>query len=144
MVSSWQQAGLECQCTLVPNGIRNDPELNATFAWGAVHGNGMTSEVGGAQSLVANQIGTPANRWSGNNRGGWSSPDYDFWWARYNNTVLRSEQIDALLQMMKIQSEQLPSYPLYYLLSVVPHVAGLKGPQGDASHWNIHEWELTS
>jgi peptide/nickel transport system substrate-binding protein len=144
MVSSWQKAGVDVQSVLVPNAVRNDPVINATFAGGAVHGNGMTSEVGGAQSLVTDQIGSEANRWSGNNRGGWSNPDYDSWWERYNKTVVRADQIQAMLQMMKIQSEQLPSYPLYYLLSVVPHVAALNGPQGDASHWNIYEWELTS
>src|SRR5581483_7001097 len=142
MVNSWQSVGIDVQGTLVPNPIRNDPELNATFAGGVVHGNGMTSEVGGAQSLVSDQIGTAANHWSGNNRGGWTNPDYDSWWDRYNKTVVRADQIEALTQMMKIQSELLPSYPLYYLLSVVPHVAALKGPQGDASHWNIYEWEL--
>ncbi|HEY3117875.1 MAG TPA: ABC transporter substrate-binding protein [Chloroflexota bacterium] len=142
MVSSWQKGGIDVQGALVPNAVRNDPEINATFPGGVVHGNGMTSEVGGAQSLVTDQIGTTANHWSGNNRGGWTNPDYDSAWDRYNKTVVRADQIQALLQMMKIQSDQLPSYPLYYLLSVVPHVSALKGPGGDASHWNIYEWEL--
>jgi ABC-type transport system substrate-binding protein len=144
MVSLWQKLGMDVQGMLVPNPIRNDPELNATFGGGAVHGNGMTSEFGGAQSLVSDQIGTPGNHWSGNNRGGWINADYDSWWDRYNQTVVRADQIEALTQMMKVQSELLPSYPLYYLLSVVPHVAALKGPQGDASHWNIYDWELAS
>jgi len=61
----------------VPNPVRSDPEINAMLGGGAVHGNGMTSHIGGAQGLVSDQTGTSATRWVGNNRGGRTSPDCD-------------------------------------------------------------------
>jgi peptide/nickel transport system substrate-binding protein len=59
-----------------------------------------------------------------------------------------SEQIQAFVQMMRHQSEQVPNFPLYYLLSPTAHVSAVGGPEAGSSgtipHWNVHDWELAA
>ncbi len=142
MVNRWQFAGIDIQHSVLPPSVGADPEANATFPGLVVHGISLTESTS-AQSLATEQIGTLTNRWLGGNRGGWSNPEYDRLWNRYNTTLVRTDQMQTMVQMMKLQSELVPSFPLYYLLGVVPHLASLKGPMGDSYNWNVHEWEIT-
>ncbi len=145
VVNSWQRAGIDVQPFVMPNALARDQQARATFPGILVHGIGL-SESTSAMSLVSEQIGTPANRWTGNNRGGWSNPDYERLWNRFNATLDRSEQVQAFQQMMRMQSEWLPNFPLYYLLGFTIHLSALKGPDNGVnattSHWNMYEWEL--
>lgn len=45
--------------------------------------------------------------------------------------------------MLKLHTELLPKFPLYYFLGFVVHPSTLRGPEGDSTHWNLHEWEWT-
>jgi peptide/nickel transport system substrate-binding protein len=147
LLRTWQQAGIDLQPYTMPNTLARDQVANATFPGILDYGISL-SESGSAQSLSTEQIGTPANRWSGSNRGGYSHPEYDLLWEGYNRTLHRSEQIQAFVQMMKHQSEFVPNFPLYYLLSPTAHVSAVRGPEAGSSgtipHWNVHEWELTT
>jgi len=145
LVNTWQRAGLDVQAFIMPNTLARDQQANTTFPGMLAYGTGLM-EATAAQSLASEQIGTAANRWNGSNRGGWSNPEYDSLWDRYNKTLDRPEQIQTIVQMMKLQSEQLPNFPLYYFINPVAHVSALKGPEtgaiGTTPHWNIHLWEL--
>ena len=147
MVNTWQRAGIDVQPYVMPNTLARDQQARATFPGILAHGIGL-SEATSAMSLVREQIGTPSNRWAGNNRGGWSNPEYEALWERFNSTLDRAEQIQTMVQMMKLHSELAPTYPLYFLISPFAHVAAVKGPQGGVNtttaHWNIYEWEMTS
>lgn len=145
IVDTWQRAGIEVQPFVMPNALERDQEARATYPGLLIHGISL-SEAGSAQSLSSEQIGSPINRWNGNNRGGWSNPEYDRLWERFNSTLDRAEQVQAVVQMMKLRSEQVPNLPLHYGLNVTSHVVALKGPEAGVSettpHWNIHRWEL--
>jgi peptide/nickel transport system substrate-binding protein len=145
LLHTWQHAGVDVQPYTMPNTLARDQVANATFPGMLDYGISL-SESGSGQSLSSEQIGSPANRWSGSNRGGYSHPEYDLLWERYNRTLHRTEQIQAFVEMMKHQSEQVPNFPLYYLLSPTAHVSAVRGPEAGSSgtipHWNIHEWEL--
>jgi peptide/nickel transport system substrate-binding protein len=141
MLNSWQRAGIAGQPMIMSAALEREQQARATFPGVLVHSIGL-SETSSAQALVSEEIATPANRWNGSNRGGWTHPDYERLWEQFNTTLDRSEQVQAFIQMMKLQSEQLPNYPLSNFLTVTAHVGTLKGPQGDTSNWNIHEWEL--
>lgn len=147
VVDTWQRAGLEVQPFVMPNALERDQMARATYPGFLIHGISL-SEAGSAQSLSSEQIGTPANRWNGNNRGGFSNAEYDRLYETFNSTLDRGEQVRAFVQMMKLQSEQVPNFPLHYGLNVTSHLPALKGPEAGVNetnnHWNIHEWELTS
>lgn len=88
---------------------------------------------------------TPQNRWTGNNGGGWSHPEYERLAEAFATGLDQAERNGLMTQMARLLSEQIPVIPLYYNLDVVAHVAALRGLQvaPDASiGWNVHTWEL--
>lgn len=142
VAGTWQRAGIDTQQYVVPDGLARDQQTRATYPGILINPFGL-GEPMSFNHMASEQIGTPANRWTGQNRGGWVNSEVDLLWERYNKTLDRGEQIQVFVQAMKLHSELVPSIPLHYSLNVVTHVAALKGPQGDSAHWNIHEWELT-
>ena len=142
VADTWQRAGIDAQQYVVPDGLARDQQTRATFPGILINPFGL-GEPTSFNHMTTEQIGTQANRWTGQNRGGWVNPEADLLWERFNKTLDRGEQIQMFLQGMKVHSEHVPSIPLHFSLNVVSHVAALKGPQGDSQHWNIHEWELT-
>jgi ABC-type transport system substrate-binding protein len=92
------------------------------------------------------QIGSPANRWVGNNRGGWSSPEFDRAFELFETTLDRAERDRHVINMVQVTSDQLPVYPIYFNIEVLGHLAKVHGPAVGAINrlpiWNVHEWEL--
>jgi ABC-type transport system substrate-binding protein len=87
------------------------------------------------------------NRWSGSNRGAYSSSEFDQRAAEFDRAVDPAERLQMTIQIEKLVSMDLPAIFLYYHSRVWAHVAGLRGPKVrlvlGAGHptRNIHEWE---
>jgi ABC-type transport system substrate-binding protein len=100
----------------------------------------------GMDEYVTSAISGPDNRWTGRNRGGWSNREFDRLFEAYSTTLDRSERIQRIVELQRIQSEELPVIPHFYNLQITPHVAALRGPLArvvpDAAQeiFNIHEW----
>jgi ABC-type transport system substrate-binding protein len=138
LLDSWRRAGIDAQNFVMPQSFILDLEAVSTYPGSIIETVGNSAF---ADRYSSTQIASPANRWRGSNRGGWANPDFDRAWDRFNSTLDINEQNQAVVDMMKIHSEQLPSYPLSFNLQVVAHTAALKGPQKEVRSWNIHEWE---
>jgi ABC-type transport system substrate-binding protein len=97
--------------------------------------------------LRASEIPSPETRWRGANCGGWNSPDVEQLVAAFESSLDRAERGRYVTQMMRVISEELPAYPLFYNYMVTAHVAGLQGPKMAVSArtagWNVHEWVWT-
>jgi len=103
----------------------------------------------GANSMVnytTGQIPRAENRWVGQNRGGWSNPEYDRIFEQYQTTFMREERIGHLAQAARILSEQLGVIPLYFNPGVLAYPATLRGVSVKAAEeeatWSMYEWEL--
>jgi ABC-type transport system substrate-binding protein len=144
-IHGWKQAGIDMQPYVMPRALERDQEARATFPHILVHGISL-NEQGTLENTTSEQIATPANRWGGQNRGGWTSPEYDRLWDAYNSTLDRNEQVRAIIQMMKIRSEEVTGLPLHYSMNVTAHLSAVRGVDvgvsSTTSHWNIHEWEM--
>ena len=94
------------------------------------------------------QIGGPANRWLGNNRGGWISPEYDRLFDAFHATLDRSERDRQVIEMMRLTADQLPVFPIYFNIEVTAHLDTVRGPAlGNVERlvlWNVHEWDVRS
>ena len=59
--------------------------------------------------------------------------------------VEKRAQIDLMVRMARLLSEEIPVMPLYYSLDVIAHTAALRGvepsPDG-AIGWNVEKSEL--
>jgi peptide/nickel transport system substrate-binding protein len=139
LAATWRQAGIEARANFVPPTRLRDGQFRSSFP--ALH----TTSVARLESLASSAIPTPATRWSGSNRGSWSSPEYDRLWDLLNTTLDPDQRIQQAAAMMRLMTEQLPMWVLYHNTSVSAHLAGLTGPDSallNADVWNIHTWEL--
>ncbi len=146
MYDGWRRAGIDVQFSTLPNAmIRNNERRHKAP--------GITSPGAGLGSakLVFSQwstaeIGTAENRWSGNNRGGWSEPAFDRLYDAYNTTLEPSARDQVVADAMKIMSDQLPGIPIYYNIYPQAVAASLTGPTAGPSsetvYWNIQDWTL--
>jgi peptide/nickel transport system substrate-binding protein len=146
---TWKRAGFDVQASVLPTARARDRETRHTFPAIASRGGLSAWE----RTWTTQEIGTPANRWSGENRGGWSNPSYDRLWETFRTTLDRSERSRQVARMMTMISEEQPVFMLYFSVQVMTHAAALRGPEAGLSgagalaletlpHWNIHDWEL--
>jgi peptide/nickel transport system substrate-binding protein len=139
VAETWQRAGFEVRQYILPAAQLRDAQVRNTFP--AIY----TTSSSRLESLYGQSAGSPANRWAGNNRGGWSNPEYDRNFEAFGTTLDVSERIRLVVDMMRIVSDNVPSWVLYHNPSVSAHYAKLRGPDSASlasDVWNIHEWEL--
>ncbi len=148
LIDTWKRAGFEVTGSILAAAEARDREARQTFP-------GMASRGGGYEerSLTTADIGSAVNRWTGDNRGGWSNADYDRLFTEFATTIDRAERTRISVQMLKIISDEVPVYPMYLGLQVNTQVAGLSGPDpgtagfatltpGTLPYWNIGNWQL--
>jgi peptide/nickel transport system substrate-binding protein len=145
----WRRAGFEIQPSVQSVASGRDIQTRHTFPAIGYRGGLPVGERGWTSA----EIGTSANRWAGENRGGWSSPEYDLVWESFLTTLDRPERGHQITEMMRLLSDQLPAFMLYFsvqVMAIAPDLQGVEaGTQGagrlireSLPHWNIHEWEL--
>jgi peptide/nickel transport system substrate-binding protein len=148
LVDTWRRVGFQVSSSVLPAAQARDREARQTFPGMASRGGGLSE-----RSMTTEDIGNAANRWTGDNRGGWSNPEYDRVYDGFTSTLDRAERTRHVVQMMKILSEELPLYGMYLSQQVNTQSAGLRGPdpgaagfgtltEGTLPYWNIHEWEI--
>src|SRR5437764_13887863 len=136
MADGWRRGGFDMSETVFPTSQTQDRQARAQFRT-------MFSTDGGSlQTLGSAGIPTAENRWTGSNRGSWSNAEYDRLLAAWETTLDRDERHRRMAEMAKLYSEELPSTPIYYQVTPIAYVVGLKGPV-DENATDIHLWEWT-
>lgn len=149
LVDTWRRFGVDVQGSVLAAAQARDVMARQTFPGMASRGGGVTE-----RSLTTGEIGSAANRWVGDNRGGWSSAEYDRLWDSFNSTLDRDQQTGQFVQMVRVVTDQLPIFVGYFAIQVNTHAAALRGPdagtsavgtltRGTARYWNIQDWELS-
>jgi peptide/nickel transport system substrate-binding protein len=93
------------------------------------------------------QVPRPENRWTGENRNGWSDPSYDRLFDAFSQSLERNERVRLTAEMERMYTENVPSIPHYYAPNVTAHSGNLKGPvarqtpDADTAVLRVHEWE---
>ncbi len=143
MGNAWRQVGFDVQERVLPVRQISDGEARSTNRSLQTSGGGTEKSF---VQLHSRNSPSPANRWSGNNRGGWSNPAFDRLAEAYETTLDRGERARTMAEMARIFSEDAPVFPLYFNFIVIAHAARLAGPQlvaPDAEvSWAVHTWEL--
>lgn len=146
MADGWRRAGFDFREVPVPQAQSRSGEVRGSFP--ALYTGGGSTGDNALPSFVSTNIARPENRWVGNNRSGFSNPEFDRLVQAYNTTLERDQRIDALIQTARIFTEQLPAIPLFFNPGIVAYVAALEGPQpfGPTADvgWNVHEWRWRS
>jgi peptide/nickel transport system substrate-binding protein len=143
MADGFRRAGFEPSLQVLSQAQATDRQVRSSYP-----GLSSTSNTNGFEPptrfLRASEIPTAENRWRGSNRGGWVHPEFERLAAAYDTTLGESERHQQAIDLLKVVSSEVPAFPLYYNLAVVPHAAELRGPRAGVNwNWNIHEWELS-
>jgi peptide/nickel transport system substrate-binding protein len=141
MSDSFKRAGIDARPYALPQALALDAQAAANFP--ALH---ATSNINGFEPpidrLRADRIPTPENRWTGNNRGSWNNPAFGALVNEFDVALARTERERLVAEMMRLLSDEVPGYPLYYNFGVVAHSKELQGIRQGASNWSwsLHEW----
>jgi len=144
-VDSLRRSGFEVNQRILPAAQIRDPETRALLPGIQIRGGGNRHVV-----YTSEQIPRPDNRWRGDNRGGWSNPDYDRAFEAYNTTLDRTKRIRHLALMDQILTEGVPVIPLFFGAETNAHVGALVGPvarqtpNSSGTFLYIHRWEWRS
>jgi peptide/nickel transport system substrate-binding protein len=138
---TWKRAGIDNRTSVLPAAQIRDNQVRNTFPSISALGNV------GLIEFLARLMGTPANRWFGQNRGGWVNPEYDRLWDVYKSTLEPAERNRQLVQMAKILSEEVPGIPLLFNYQpTFAHLTNVQGPDvgvpATTAFWNIQDWEI--
>jgi peptide/nickel transport system substrate-binding protein len=141
VVDGWRRMGVDAQMSTLPAALDRDTQVRATFPAIATIG------TSGPDLFASSEIMTPERRWAGQNRGGWSHPEFDRLLEAYNSTLDRVERNRHMVNLAKLVSDEVPGIMIYYgYIPTYVYVAGLVGPDvgvaGTTPHWNIYDWEL--
>jgi ABC-type transport system substrate-binding protein len=148
LTDSWKRAGFDTYPAVLSQADARDFSTRHNFPGLAQRG-GAPAE----SHFVAAEIGSAANRWSGDNRGGWTIPEYERLFTAFNSTLDPAERRRLSVQMLTMVNDIVMAYPVYFRIDVRTWVPSLSGPdvgttgfglvtQGTTNHWNIHEWEF--
>jgi peptide/nickel transport system substrate-binding protein len=143
VTATWRQLGFDMKEIVYPAVQARDYQLRNIYA-SFIAASGPPGE----RTLVEHksaEIPTPANRWNGSNRGGWSNPEFDRLADAFDATLDRAQRGQLVVQMARIFSEDAAVLSLYFNPSITAHVAALRGPTIVAPTidvgWNVHEWQ---
>ncbi len=137
--------GFDASQQVVPVQQIRDPRMRALLPGLQIRG--------GADRLLSytsDQIPRPENRWHGDNRGGWSNPEYDRLYQAFASELDRPERIKLRAQLERVRAEDAAVVPLMFNPYVVPHIAALRGPVARYSplagetFLHVHTWEWRS
>ena len=107
----------------------------------------------GAKALsqfISSVVPRAENRWAGNNRGGWLSPDYDRLWQQFDTALDPGDRVRHTAAMERLLYDDVAIIPNLFTVVVNAHVTGLAGPKLRATPdagsgiQRIESWEWTS
>ncbi|MPZ12880.1 MAG: hypothetical protein GEU73_00370 [Chloroflexi bacterium] len=146
MTDTWRQAGVDFQPYIIPGAQARDNQFRSTFP--GLLGYGVSpATISALETFTTDQIGSASTRWGGQNRGGWASLEYDRLLVAFHSTLDTTARTRHAVDMLKLLSEEAPTYPAFRDQGIICYVAGLRGPEQQLpealAHWNIHLWELS-
>ncbi|MBM2812592.1 MAG: hypothetical protein HW416_3351 [Chloroflexi bacterium] len=142
LAAGWRQAGFQ-----IEEGVRRrgtDAEARSTYPSMSITAG--FSGIDTVTRFTSATIPRAANRWTGENTGGWSNADYDRAAAAVQSALDRDVRIQHLAETARAMSEDLGAIVLHYSPKVYAfptNLSGVKMPDPDEYvTWNIFEWEL--
>jgi peptide/nickel transport system substrate-binding protein len=141
-VDSLRKAGFDALQYITPVALIDDNESRATRGGISLRGAGQEY-----RNYIGSAIPTPENRWRGNNRPGWSNPEYDRTFALWQQTFPMTERIEHMAQLERIISTDRAILECSWESVVNSVAAGLQGveprmtPDASGPEPWVHTWK---
>lgn len=143
VADNWRSLGLDSAPFIIPRGRRGDSEFEASFP-AAYLANAVPTYT--ELWWTSKHIASPANRWTGRNRGGYSNPSVDALVERILVTVNAKEREGHVVELMRTWMDDVAIIPLLYqplMIAAASNVGGydVEISAAQAAHtWNMHKW----
>ena len=143
IADTYRRAGVDTPLQPYPSNLIRDQQYRSQYPGLDFTGGGVTENTAIIR-LTSRQTPTPETRWTGQNRGGYSNPEYDRMVDVYEGMLDAAQRDEQVIRLMKFLSDDVPSIPLYFVLRPIAQVAGLQGVAVGSPHatqsGNVHEW----
>jgi peptide/nickel transport system substrate-binding protein len=136
--------GMQISQAMVPNSRIRDSEYRIKFP--GLNNTALSIDVPDTlRRGVSAECPDPNRRYTGGNRGCWTNPEFDRLYDVAASSLDAAERARALVQALKILTEDLGIIGLSYTSENIPVRKGLIGPgprwPGQVGNtWNVHEW----
>lgn len=140
VADNWKQAGIDGS---IVRSRSDDDEYDATFP-AANLTNGQPSYT--QLYWTSDHLATPANRWSGRNRGGYINPETETLYRRMLVTVDSREREGYVVELMRIWMDDVALIPIVYQAVMIAAARSVSGydpqisPTQTGHTWNIYNW----
>jgi ABC-type transport system substrate-binding protein len=145
IADGWRRAGFEVEENVFTPVQTQQGETLGTFRSLSVTSAQPRHEGLNMKDFKTEAISRPETRWFGQNRGGWSNPEYDRAADAFATTLDPPGRQQALAQAVRVMTDDLGVVPLHFNPGVIAYAAGIAGPTFKAPDaeisWNIHEWQ---
>jgi len=141
-VNSLRRVGFDAVQYITPVALVDDNETRVTRGGLSLRGAGQEY-----QNYISSAIPAPENRWRGNNRPGWSNPEYDRTFAQLERTFPMNERIQLMAQLERFISVDRAVTMNSWESLVNTVAAGLQGvevrmtPDAIGPELWVHRWE---
>lgn len=150
VAGQWKAAGLaDVTYSPIPDSVPAavKSELRHTFT--GIHFSDIKDILSDHGRLTTAQVGTPANRYSTGNRGGYSNP-HDRLYDQVLATLDLGQRQGLMADFLKIVADDIPVFHVFYEPGQATGAfrKGIRGPgpssflQALVNTWNIHEWDM--
>ncbi len=139
VADNWKSIGAQVTLQPLTQQLSSDRQYQATRPGGYI--TMPTGEGFYDKRTHSSQIGRPETRWSGTNRAGYNNPRVDAILDKIAVTIDRSEQIPLHRQLLQEQMTDIAVMPLYWLISPILMLKGIRGPQMAYNIPNFNMWE---
>lgn len=139
IADDWKAVGADARIYAIPTARAQDREHHSRFPSVLMTGTFIDQM---PDRLNSRDVATPANRWSGRNRGGYTNPRADTLLDLTKTTVDRREQIQVRREQVQEVMGDLAFMPLHWELRPILMLRSVKGdihPYNPG--WNSFEWD---
>jgi len=145
IADGWRRAGFEVEENVFTPVQTSDGQTLGTFRSLSITSAAAVPEGLKIDEYTSRAASRPETRWFGQNRGGWSNPDYDRTIDVWLTTLDQTQRRQQVAQAARIMTEDLGVIPLHFNPAALAYPTGLQGvvlkaPDVEQA-WNIHEWE---
>ncbi|MPZ15153.1 MAG: hypothetical protein GEU73_12145 [Chloroflexi bacterium] len=145
IADGWRRAGFETSEDVFTTAQSREGEPLGTFRSLSITSAAAEPEGLKLDDYRTQAISRPETRWFGQNRGGWSNPEYDRVATAWLTSLDPAQRGELAGQTVAILMTDLGLIPLHFNPGVIAQAAKFTGisvtaPSADPS-WNIHEWK---
>jgi peptide/nickel transport system substrate-binding protein len=128
VADNWNDVGVQAKPNFIPAARVNDAEYVNTHPGAYTNTQSKAFDTFFTDKLHSRNAPTPANRWQGTNRGGYSNPRLDSLLDQLVGTIDPRERLPLMRAALQEQLGEVALMPLFWDVSPVLSVRGVSGP----------------